>query len=203
MSSVMFAVTSGEYSYYRVHFVCADRATAEACIAKLAAGGAGGDYTGFEIEEMPLVDDLDDIIIRPKHTVHVPDSEYSQKYGDHQSTIEWCVGDDTTRQPSVRAHISGTYVGPVGELFRRGPTWEVIGVAQGFPDEQSARKAMAEAEAPLRAQLAECQQWWDQHGGPCVLEGRWRNSAYEGRCITHDRLVDDEIPCPIAGVEPA
>lgn len=199
MSETMFAVSSGEYSYYRVHFVCADRGTAEACVAKLNAGGAGRE--AFEIEEMPHVVTTDDIIIRPKHTARPPDSGYSAKYGDHHSFIEWCIGEDSTSQPHVQAHLSAEHAGHFGEAYRCGPKWEVVGQANGFPDEQSARRAMAEAEMPVRAQLVECRQWWDQNEGPCVLEGKWKERRYTGRCVTHGRDVDDQLPCLIAGVD--
>lgn len=62
VARVVWAVSSGSYSDYRVHFACPDKKTAEALVKHLNGREKYGEYG---VEELPVYDAIE--AVTPKH----------------------------------------------------------------------------------------------------------------------------------------
>ncbi len=106
---IAYAVASGEYSDYRVHLVCLDKATAEAVCARMTSLKGNPDYS---VEELPLVASPDEIVLRREYVVSLRrDGSKHPRLVAAEEPVVAPLADD----PPVRVNLHG---GVTAESYR-------------------------------------------------------------------------------------
>lgn len=102
----LYAVTSGDYSDYRVHLMTESHELALQCVEKLTRTDKYSYANTYDIQEMPLVESLNDMKRRTEYWVTIDDNG-NEKHSGVELKYLWEI-EETRPDDGYRLHAKST-----------------------------------------------------------------------------------------------